>query len=174
MQCRPAHAVIAVVVIETRCSPWIRLLSFCLLARGSVSNAKAKDRQAWTWNEQNERGSEMTSGLGDHASSDPRLRTRSTEYPAWGVEWRGSRHSGRARAFLASCGEQKMSTWRRLTREGTNQQPLSPQSVDDREGLVTQSGTDGHKTSLGRRCTFTLPRVQGRMDIAVRSETDAT
>jgi hypothetical protein len=34
------------------------------LARGSVSNAKAKDRQAWTWNEQNERGSEMTSGLG--------------------------------------------------------------------------------------------------------------
>jgi hypothetical protein len=67
-----------------------------------------------------------------------------------------------------------MSTWRRLTREGTNQQPLSPQSVDDRESLVTQSGTDGHKTSLGRRCTFTLPRVQGRMDIAVRSETDAT
>jgi hypothetical protein len=70
MQCRPAHAVIAVVVIETRCSPWIRLLSFCLLARGSVSNAKAKDRQAWTWNEQNERGSEMTSGLGDHANSE--------------------------------------------------------------------------------------------------------
>lgn len=64
--------------------------------------------------------------------------------------------------------------WVDVWLERIRTQNLLFNGIYDREGLVTQSGTDGHKTSLGRRCTFTLPRVQGRMDIAVRSETDAT